>query len=404
MKMSKILAFVLVAVMLVSCCAGLVGCKKTETITIWVSEVDGAADLARTQVDRFLAAHPEYDYEIVIEGVSEADAATNVLTDVNEAADIYCFAQDQLARLVQASALAAPAGNAATTVKNDNDAISVSAASVGGTLYAYPLTSDNGYFLFYDKSIVKDPTSMEAILADCAAADKKFGFEVEGSGWYTASFFFGTGCRSDWTTNEEGDFTGVNDTFSDEVRGFAAIKGLSYLTQHSAYVNASKIVDGIGAVVSGTWISKDAATYFGDNFGVTKLPSFTVDGTSYQLGSFSGNKLMGVKPQEDADRAAFCSELALYLTNTECQLERYETLGWGPSNKAAQSNEAVKADAALGALAAQGAHAIPQGQIHGKWWDIATALAASSRTCTTDEELKRALATYKASIDSLFAE
>ena len=184
MKMSKILSLVLVVVMVLACLAscnlggnddtGDQGGSKKEVVKVWVSELAGATDLAKTQIDEFLAAHPEYaeKYTFELSGVSEADAASQVLADVALAPDIFCFAQDQLARLVQADALAAPGKKATENVKAANDSISISAASVAGTLYAYPLTSDNGYYMYYDTSVITNPDDLAQIVADCEAAKK----------------------------------------------------------------------------------------------------------------------------------------------------------------------------------------------------------------------------------------
>ena len=48
----------------------------------------------------------------------------------------------------------------AEAVKAENDPGSVGAVTLGETMYAYPMTSDNGYFLYYDKSIVTDPSTL----------------------------------------------------------------------------------------------------------------------------------------------------------------------------------------------------------------------------------------------------
>ncbi len=395
MKMSKILSLVLAIVMIVSCFAVLTSCGKKETITIWVSEVDGSVELAQTQVNKFLEANPDYDYEIKIEGVSEADAASKVLADVASAPDIYCFAQDQLARLVQAKALTKLGQRATAKIKDENDAGSVAAASVAGDAYAYPLTSDNGYYLYYNTSVVTDPTSLEAIIADCKAANLKFGFELENA-WYTASFFFATGCHSTWTTDAAGEFVGIDDDFNSPA-GLVAMQGMHKLTsEESVWVNTSGSFAGTAAIVTGIWNANTAEEYFGENFGATKLPSFTVDGTSYQLGSFSGNKLMGVKPQTDETRAVFCDALAQYLSGEECQMERYEAFQWGPSNKVAQSSDAVQANPSLAALAAQNAYATPQGNIGGSWWDLAKALGTASKNPV--DQHQGALDNYDANI------
>ena len=117
----------------------------TYDVTLWVSELDGVAALTQEQIDAFEAANPGIVINASIEGVTEADAASKVVADVASAPDIYCFAQDQLARLVQAAALAQPGKAAAEAITAANDAGSVAAGTVAGTLYAYPMTSDNGY-------------------------------------------------------------------------------------------------------------------------------------------------------------------------------------------------------------------------------------------------------------------
>lgn len=92
-----------------------------------------------------MAAHPEYaDYAVTVEPVGKGDAASNMLTDLDAGADIFNFAQNQLARLVAAGAL--------IELSEENAAGSVAAATMADLVYAYPLTSDNGYFLYYDKS------------------------------------------------------------------------------------------------------------------------------------------------------------------------------------------------------------------------------------------------------------
>ena len=375
----------------------------TYDITMWVSELDGVAELTQQMIDAFEEANPGIVINASIEGVTEADAGSKVVADVASAPDIYCFAQDQLARLVQAAALAAPGKSASETIVTNNDAGAVAAASVAGTLYAYPMTSDNGYYLYYDTSIIseEDADSLEAIIAACEANGVKFRFALENA-WYTASFFFGAGCHSNWTMNEAGEFTAIDDDFNSEA-GLVAMKGMEKLAKSPCYDSNADIFTDAGAIVTGIWNANAAAEHFGDNLGATDLPSFEVDGTSYHLGSYTGNKLMGVKPQADAQKAAVLSLLAQYLTNEECQLMRYEQYQWGPSNKNAQASEAVQANTSLAALAKQGEYGQPQGQIHGSWWDIAKVLGADAKAATSEADLKTALENYANTISGLFS-
>jgi arabinogalactan oligomer/maltooligosaccharide transport system substrate-binding protein len=181
------------------------------------------------------------------------------------------------------------------------------------------------------------------------------------------------------------------------------MKGMQKLAQSPCYDSNADIFTDAGVVITGIWAANAAGEHFGENLGATDLPSFEVDGTSYHLGSYTGNKLMGVKPQTDAKRAAVLSQLAQYLTSEACQLERYEQFQWGPSNKAAQASEKVQSNISLAALAKQGEYGVPQGQIHGSWWDIAKVLGAEAKAAKSEADLQSALDDYKKAIDALFA-
>ena len=409
--MKKIIALLLALVMVLglAACGGSNGDQGqnanadlagTYDITVWVSEIDGVAALTLQQIDAFEAANPGIVINAQVEGVSEGQAASQVLADVASAPDIYCFAQDQLARLVQAAALAVPGKGASETIVANNDAGSVAAGTVAGTLYAYPMTSDNGYYLYYNTSIIseEDAESLEAIIAACEKAGVKFRFALENA-WYTASFFFATGCHTNWTTNESGDFVSVDDTFNSP-EGLISMKGMQILAKSPCYDSDADSFTDAGAIVTGIWNANAAVDHFGENLAATKLPSFTVDGQTYQLGSYSGNKLMGVKPQSDAKRAAVLSLLAQYLTNEECQNQRYEQFQWGPSNLKAQATEAVQSNISLAALAAQNAFGTPQGQIAGVYWDNANALGAVAKAANSVEELQAGLDNYTAAVNA----
>ena len=405
--MKKVIALMLAMVMALSLCSAgfATGLEGTYDVTIWVAEK--MVDLTKKQVEAFNASN-EFGIVInpTIEPVSEADAATNMVTDVEAGADIFCFAQDQFARLVSAEALSQLGVGASEFVRTSNDPGVVAAATAGESLYAYPLTSDNGYFMYYDKSVVKeeDVDSLEAIIADCEAAGKYFAFEMNTSAWYLASFFFGTGCVSEWTTDDDGKFISVHDTF-DSPAGLIAVKGMKKLVDSPYHLSSSsgtEFASGAAVVVTGTWDYTTVSDILGDNMGVADLPSFEVDGVSYHLGSFNGCKLMGVKPQTDPVKGAALHRLAQYLTNEECQMQRFEENAWGPSNLAAQASEAVQANPGLAALYAQNAYSIPQGQIHGSWWDVAKVIGDDVKAATDEAGLQAALDNYRDKIASLF--
>ncbi len=373
----------------------------TYDITVWVAEA--AVELTKTQIDNYNKTNTDgIVINATVEKVSEADAATQMINDVSAGADIYTFAQDQFVRLVEAGALAKLGVAAADIVKADNDAGVVQAATSAGELFAYPLTSDNGYFMYYDKSVISEENidSLEALIAECEAKNKYFSFEAQTSAWYIASWFFATGCTSDWTTDADGKFVSVNDTFNSP-EGMIALKGMQKLVTSPMHVSSSQAAEfanGAAILVTGTWAYTDIEKILGENMGVADLPSFEVDGTSYHLGSYNGCKLMGVKPQEDTVKQAVLHKLAQYLTNEECQMARFDKLAWGPANLAAQKSEAVQANPALAALLQQNAYSKPQGQIHGAWWDIAKVIADEVKVATDETGLQAALDNYTSKI------
>lgn len=341
-------------------------------LKIWVAE--NMVDLTKTLVDGYLADNG-IDYTATVEPVGEGDAASNMLTDVTAGADIYGFPQDQLARLVAAGAVQQLNDSFSSWVASNNDAGSVAAAQAGGTTYAFPMTSDNGYFLYYDSSVVTDPSSLEQVIADCEAAGKNFYFDL-GNAWYNMSFFFATGAECTFDTDDSGAFTAANVSLASD-KGLVAMKEMIDTISSPAFVNGSSVGDAtnIGAIVDGVWDSTAAQEVLGDNYACAKLPSFEgADGATYQLSGFGGFKLMGVKPQEEGGKLLLCFNLAQYLTDTDAQLARFEAEGWGPSNLAAQGSDAVKANVALAALGEQLAYCIPQGQYPGDWWSLANSL------------------------------
>ena len=200
--MKKILSLVLALAMMLSLCSFASAEGFDGEIKIWVAEA--VVQFTKDQVELFKAANPEYaGMTVTVEPVGEGDAASNLLTVVDAGADIFGFAQDQLGRLVAAGALEVVLDENAVIVAETNDAGSVAAVKMGDVMYAYPMTSDNGYFLYYDKSVVTDPTNLEQILADCEAAGKNFYMEIN-SGWYQTAFFFGAGCTLTYSTDDAG--------------------------------------------------------------------------------------------------------------------------------------------------------------------------------------------------------
>ena len=418
--MKKIHGFACLGALLLA--AGtLAGCGPSYdmTLNVWVAK--NIKDLTQQQAKVWAAGIKETtgkNIGVKVTAVGEGEAAGNMITDVQKGADVYGFAQDQLARLRSAGALTAIVD---PTLKQQiidaNDADSIAAASVGDELVAYPMTSDNGYFMYYDKSLFPDAsvlTDLEAMFPVLRAAGRSLYFNAQGSAWYNAAFFHAFGARSLWTTNDQGLFTSYDDNYNSDA-GIKACMAIYNLvnTNKDVFVDnseagaafkedASGKIAG-GALISGTWDYAAAKGVLGENLGAIELPYVTVGEERVHLGSFKGFKLMGVKQQKDPERAAYAQLLAQYLTSKECQLDRFNQFGWGPSNKEAQQDPAVQENIALTALRNQNAYALEQGQYPQDWWTGASNISKSlaAETCKgTRAEIVAILRTYEATVDT----
>ena len=93
------------AVAMAASCTVCVSAEENETIklTVWGAEEDQT--LLKELTDKFQEAYPDQTFDIQIGVESESTAKDTVLTDIEAAADVYAFADDQINDLVKAGAL-----------------------------------------------------------------------------------------------------------------------------------------------------------------------------------------------------------------------------------------------------------------------------------------------------------
>ncbi len=163
----------------------------TVSLTVWGAEED--EELLSQIINEFQAKYQnDADFEISYKPQSESNCTDALMADLEHGADVFAFADDQLNTLVAAGALEPIEQEA--EIKESNLSEAVLAASVNDTLYAFPLTADNGYFLYYNKQYFseQDIASFDQMLNVAAAQNKKVSMEWS-SGWYVYSFFGNTG-------------------------------------------------------------------------------------------------------------------------------------------------------------------------------------------------------------------
>ena len=375
--MKKFLALLLTVSMLLGV-ASFALAEDTVNLLVWVGD-DADQEWINGVIANFEAANAGTTFDIKVGVQSESTAKATVLTDITAAADVYTFADDQLSELVNAGALQPISLNTEDIIAR-NTAGSVAAATVGDTLYAYPATADNGYFMFYNKAYFteEDVMTLDKMMEVAAAAGKKVSMDWS-SGWYLYSFFQGAGLEMYLLDDGVNNYSNWNATDT-PITGVQVAEAMLAIAANAGFVNQgdSEFVTGIkdGTViagVNGTWNATAAAEAWGEDYAATKLPTYTVAGEQVQMASFAGYKLVGVNAY--SANVGWAMMFADYMTNEESQISRFVLRGQGPSNLVAGASDEVQASPAIAALAAQSAYATTQ-RVGGNYWTPAASFGA----------------------------
>ena len=347
-------------------------------LTVWGAEEDEA--LLQAIFASFQTQYADQaNFQITYQPQSESNCKDALLADLEAGADVFAFADDQVAALAAAGGLDPLPEEA--SVRNDALPAAVEAASVGDTLYAYPLTADNGYFLYYNKAYFtqEDVQSLERILAVAAQAQKKVSMDWS-SAWYVYTFFGNTGLEVG--LNEDGltNYCTWNST-SNPIRGVDVAQAMLNIAASPAFLNRpdDEFVPGVQsgpviAGISGVWNAVDMEAAWGDNLGAAKLPTFTCAGEQVQMASFSGCKLIGVNAY--SQQPEWAARLAEWITNEENQRLRFTMRGQGPANINAANSPEVQSSQAIAALLEQSNYSQLQ-RVGGKFWDPVAAFSDS---------------------------
>ena len=352
--------------------------EKPEKVTLKLWGALNDKDLLATMVESFQKHYAsEADFDITIEYVDEGECKATALKDVNNAADVFAFAGDQLSSLA-ASGLIEKISNE-EQIKSQNSENSVAESSINQSLYAYPMTADNGYFMYYNKKYFKqkDLETLDQMMAVASANKKKVTMNMEDA-WYLYSFFGGTGLdlgvNDDYVTN----YCDWNSK-TKEIKGKDVGNALLSILKNPGFssVGEKDFLEGVrkGSViagVSGIWNADELQKIWGADYAAVKLPTYTVAGRQVQMSSFSGYKMLGVN--SNSKQKAWAEKLAEWITSQENQEYRFEVRGQGPSNKAAASSDLVKNSPAIKALLEQSEYAKLQ-YIGNNYWQAAEKFA-----------------------------
>lgn len=352
---------------------------KDVSLTVWgpqedQAKVDGYDEgILKAMCEKFNEDHPEWNITFKYGVCSEGDAKDVVTKDVDAAADVYMYANDQIPILAKAGALSKLGGKNVEDMKANNDSKMADSVTYEGDVYGFPFTS-NTWFMYYDKSKYTEDEvkSLDTMMAkDLGSGNTNFAFPLDNS-WYIAAFYYAGGGQ---LFGEDGTDADAGCNFDDE-NGVAVTKYLAKLTSNKNFSNEkegsslSKFKKGtLGAYCTGSWDAKAIKDALGDNFAVTTIPTININGTDGQMKSFAGSKAIGVNPTCSDPEVAVA--LAAYLAGEECQQIRFDTRGIIPTNTTVAKSDSVLGDAVAQAQAAEIAEAAvvqPMLDEMGEYW------------------------------------
>ncbi len=309
------------------------------TLKVWAPQVDQETEESWLPVmlAKFEEAHPEYTITWDVGVCGEGDAAGIVKNDPSAAADVYFYANDQMGTLIEAGALAKLGGSYLENVKANFSQTHVDLLTyTDGGVYGFP-TSPNTWFMWYNKDIFseEDVKNLNTMLEKGVVS-----FPMDNS-WYTGTFFFGVGGT---VFGPQGIDAAAGIDFSSDL----CVEAANFMIDMAANPNFVNDVDGtgvagmldgsIGAMFSGDWEEPNLAP-LGDKLACTVLPTFTMNGTDYQMKSFASNKAVGVNPNAKSPKAAM--QLAEFLVSAESLMVRYEKSGYTPAANGVEVDSAT---------------------------------------------------------------
>lgn len=368
--------------------------EKTDgvvSLRVWTEE--GSMDLMNKMVESFKQKYAgEAQFEFTLEAHADADTRDDALGDIHSAADVFGLPDDQMTSMVGGGVLE-PVPNS-DEIKAANTAEACDAATINGTLYAYPMTADNGYFLYYDKRYLsaKDVETLDGILKVAAKVKKKVTMDWS-SGWYMYTFFGNTGMK--FGINDDGVTNYCNwNTKKGDITGLDVAKALLKLAENPYFEHRSGdgFIEGVKkgeviAGISGVWDAMNIKETWGADYGAVKLPTYTCAGRQIQMASFTGYKAVGVNYY--CKNKEWALKFADWITNEENQTLRFVEKNQGPSNIKAAASEEVKKIPAIQAVIEQSQYGSLQRVGNNYWAPFDTFSKKMLAGGLTDKELQK---------------
>ena len=262
----------------------------------------------------------------------EGDGVSNLPT-AESAPDIFPYASDQTLSFYQLGALSNVSRSDSDWIKETMGQDAYDAAKLQSVV-GIPFTSDNGAVMFYDKSVVSDPSQIDTIDELFTLADSK-GLEVNiayGNGFYCAPILqtYAGGSSLYSLTPTDRAYTATS-TFASEA-GLKGAKLLKRLINEESIRNVSTTPGKNDVLATIVDVSKVASfkNEMGDKYATAPLPFVTEGGP--RLGSYLGYKFYGVNNTLSAANKKIAFNVAKFLASEYVQAKRFDSYMAKPTN------------------------------------------------------------------------
>ena len=254
---------------------------------------------------------------------------------------IFPYASDQIVDFQNLGALTSLRTDNVKWIRDNMLPDALTAARVGTATLGYPFTSDNGVVMFYDKSQVSDPASIntfDKLLQLAADKHLEVDFKLT-EGFYAAGALHSySGGKSLYTLTPTNTGYKSSANFNSEAGNKAIRVAYSLLNDPREVIrfgDGAPGTSGILATIVDTSYVQSFKTLMGSKYAVTAVPAVDSDGT--RLGTYLGYKFYGVNQTLDNDSKTKAHDVAKFLVSAYSQTKRFNTFQSKPTITSLQS-------------------------------------------------------------------
>jgi maltose-binding protein MalE len=327
----------------------LAGCGGPKPLLIWVGTE--SEEFYVQAMEEYVAAWEEtngekFPHQVKVVG-TDATAAAKFVQDPEAGADILQIPHDNLGKLTAGSSVIAPITDQAlldSIYENSPESFhEVIKAKVGQSEYTFgvPIIAQS-LVLYYNKRLVTETQAqtweglLEAAKNASSGSDQKQAMMLVGEDGYNNSFLLlGMNASTKQSTLRLYENKDITDNYALGDDTIARLKwGQRFFTDPNGGARPSSSGWQIAlkdelvlSTISGAWHGNAIRTALGNNFGVAKLPRFTINaqdaygsvaaGTVMQSGTFADTKMLVMK--KNSPKAEYLQDILMYLSSADIQ-------------------------------------------------------------------------------------